>query len=127
MIWLRAKGSVNECGTVKEKEESQRELEGFAEHGNATAPTCGQDKDCDQPSLPPINYSPTHSVCPWNTLTEWMDGSLKSHSLKVVSLEEVTTRRWVGWVQQWVSSWSCPANRHALVNRLKSKGLDINN
>lgn len=42
----------------------------------------------------------THSVCPWKTLTEWMDGSLKSHSLKVVSLDEVTTSRWVGWVQQ---------------------------
>lgn len=50
----------------------------------------------------------TDSVCPWNTLTEWMDGSLKSHSLKVVSLDEVTTRRWVGCVQQWVSSWSWP-------------------
>lgn len=53
---------------------------------------------------------PTHSVCPWKTLTEWMDGSLKSHSLKVVSLDDVTTKRWVGWVQQWVSSWSWPEN-----------------
>lgn len=66
-------------------------------------------------SLPDTTLSPivntadvTVSVCPWNTLTEWMDGSLKSHSLKVVSLDEVTTRRWVGCVQQWVSSWSCP-------------------
>jgi hypothetical protein len=54
----------------------------------------------------------THSVCPWNTLTEWMEGSLKSHRRKVVSLDEVTTRRWVGWVQQWVSSWSWPAPAH---------------
>lgn len=52
----------------------------------------------------------THSVCPWNTLTEWMEGSLKSHRRKVVSLDEVTTRRWVGWVQQWVSSWSWPGD-----------------
>lgn len=37
-----------------------------------------------------------------------MDGSLKSQSLKVVSLDEVTTSRWVGWVQQCVSSWSWP-------------------
>ncbi|PWA30099.1 hypothetical protein CCH79_00009779, partial [Gambusia affinis] len=48
-------------------------------------------------SLPDTTLSPTtDSVCPWKTLTEWMDGSLKSHSLKVVSLEEVTTRRWLG-------------------------------
>lgn len=43
---------------------------------------------------------------PWKTLTECMEGSLKSHSLKVVSLEAVTSRRWLGCVQQWVSSWS---------------------
>lgn len=48
---------------------------------------------------------------PWNTLTEWMDGSLKSHRRKVVSREEVTTSRWVGCVQQCVSSWSCPTTK----------------
>lgn len=55
-------------------------------------------------------YLKTYSVCPWKTLTECMDGSLKSHNLKVVSLDEVTTNRWVGWVQQWVNSWSWPAH-----------------
>lgn len=27
-----------------------------------------------------------------------------------MSRDEVTTRRWVGCVQQWVSSWSCPTD-----------------
>jgi len=83
-----------------------------------TAPPCGHNKDCSNSNCwtcsVPIEECvceerATHSVCPWKTLTECMDGSLKSHSRKVVSLDEVTTSRWVGWVQQWVSSWSCPA------------------
>lgn len=45
----------------------------------------------------------THSLCPLMTLMAWMDGPLKSHILKLVSSEEVSTRRWVGWVQQCVS------------------------
>lgn len=53
----------------------------------------------------------THSVCPWKTFTEWIEGSLKSQRRKVVSREEVTTSRWVGCVQQCVNSWSCPATR----------------
>lgn len=66
-------------------------------------------------SLPETTLSPTVntaevtvSVCPWKTFTEWMEGSLKSQRRKVVSREEVTTSRWVGCVQQWVNSWSCP-------------------
>lgn len=50
----------------------------------------------------------TYSVWPWKTFTEWIEGSLKSHRRKVVSRDDVTTRRWVGCVQQCVSSWSCP-------------------
>lgn len=46
---------------------------------------------------------PTHSLCPLMTLIAWMDGPRKSHILKLVSSEEVSTRRWVGWVQQCVS------------------------
>lgn len=68
-------------------------------------------------SLPETTLSPTVntadvtvSVWPWKTFTEWMDGSLKSHRRKVVSREEVTTSRWVGCVQQCVSSWSCPTS-----------------
>lgn len=53
----------------------------------------------------------THSVWPWKTFTEWMEGSLKSQRRKVVSREEVTTSRWVGCVQQCVSSWSCPTTK----------------
>lgn len=55
-----------------------------------------------------IYTTKTHSVWPWNTFTEWMEGSRKSHRRNVVSREEVTTSRWVGCVQQCVSSWSCP-------------------
>ena len=47
--------------------------------------------------------------CPWNTLTEWMGGALKSHSRNVASREEVTRSSWVGWAQTWVNSWSWPA------------------
>ena len=50
-----------------------------------------------------------YSECPWNTLTECMDGVLKSHRRKVVSVEDVTISCWEGWVQVCVSSWSCPA------------------
>lgn len=53
----------------------------------------------------------THSVWPWKTFTEWIEGSLKSQRRKVVSREEVTTSRWVGCVQQCVSSWSCPTTK----------------
>ena len=49
----------------------------------------------------------TYSVCPWNTDTEWI-GSRKSHRRNVVSRDEVTTRRWVGWEEVCVSSWSWP-------------------
>jgi len=41
-------------------------------------------------------------------LTEWIDGVLKSHNLKVVSVDEVTISCWLGWVQVCVSSWSWP-------------------
>jgi len=45
----------------------------------------------------------TVSVCPWKTETAGM-ASRKSHSRNVVSLEAVTTRRWVGCADTWVSS-----------------------
>ena len=51
----------------------------------------------------------TVSWWPWKTDTEWM-ASRKSHSLKVESLLEVTTRRDVGWADAWVSSSSWPDN-----------------
>lgn len=35
----------------------------------------------------------THSVCPWKTETEFI-ASRKSHNLKVVSLDAVTTNFW---------------------------------
>ena len=41
-----------------------------------------------------------------------MDGVLKSHRRKVVSVEDVTISCWEGWVQVCVSSWSCPAIEH---------------
>jgi hypothetical protein len=52
----------------------------------------------------------TYSVCPWNTDTEWI-GSRKSHRRNVVSRDDVTTRRWVGWDEVCVSSWSWPVWR----------------
>ena len=65
-----------------------------------------------------LNIAATHSVWPWKTLTECIEGSLKSHSLKVVSRDDVTTSLWVGWVQQCVSSWSWPGvERHIQPNQ----------
>jgi hypothetical protein len=60
----------------------------------------------------------TYSVCPWNTETEWI-GSRKSHRRKVVSRDDVTTRRWVGWDEVWVSSWSWPVWRIEVVTYLQ--------
>ena len=72
----------------------------------------------------------SYSECPWNTLTEWIDGVLKSHNLKVVSVEEVTISCWLGWVQVCVSSWSWPKRSSIRVisfslqrRELSNKGL----
>ena len=76
----------------------------------------------------------TVSWCPWKTETECML-SLKSHSLKVQSLELVTTRREVGWVEAWVSSsswpescWSswpvCVSQMHASLSQPESNYID---
>lgn len=51
----------------------------------------------------------THSLCPLMTLMAWMDGPRRSHILKLQSSDEVSSRRWVGWVQQCVSFRSWPA------------------
>lgn len=49
----------------------------------------------------------TYSECPWNTETAGI-WSLKSHNRNVLSEEEVTTSRCVGWAAAYVSSLSCP-------------------
>jgi len=51
----------------------------------------------------------TDLVWPWNTLTLWIGGALKSHSRNVSSWEQVTTSFSLWWVHKWVSSWSWPA------------------
>ena len=56
-----------------------------------------------------INRKNTHCVCPWNTLTRSAE-SRKSHNRKVMSLDEVTTRRCDGWARTSLSSWSWPTN-----------------
>lgn len=48
-----------------------------------------------------------YCVWPWKTLTS-SAASRKSHNLKVMSFEEVTTRRWVWWAWTSFSSWSWP-------------------
>lgn len=59
----------------------------------------------------------SYSEWPWNTLTEWMEGVLKSHRRKVVSVEEVTISCWVGWVQVCVSSWSWPEKEKEIISQ----------
>lgn len=59
----------------------------------------------------PSSWFLSYSECPWNTLTEWMEGVRKSHKRNVVSVDEVTISCWVGWVQVCVSSWSWPKDK----------------
>ena len=72
----------------------------------------------NQPTNQPVsmtftNPSKTYCVWPWKTLTCKAE-SRKSHRRKVMSLEEVTTRRWVGWAWTSLSSWSWPKVCHKM-------------
>ena len=52
----------------------------------------------------------THSVWPWNTLTECNEGKRKSHKRNVVSDEDVTINFCIEWADACVISDSWPIN-----------------